>query len=192
MIDRIIEELEQRYHHKPHRLAHVYGVRDTAFELGKKYDLDLHKLELASLLHDMTKYFTYDEHVAIIKKNFDNSDYILKEFNKEILHSFSARIYAQQKYGIEDPDVLDAIQNHTVGSPNMSIYEKIIFISDYIEPNRTYESCVKVRKIAQDNLDLAVFIAIDDSIKHNEKTKDKVPEIAYQARRYYKTILEER
>jgi len=191
MIDRIILDLEMKYQSKPHRLAHVYGVRDTALAFGKKFNLDLNKLELASLLHDMTKYFSHDLHVETIKGNFEDSDMILKKFNDQILHAFSARVYAKEQYGIEDIDVLDAIQNHTVGKPNMSMYEKVIFISDYIEPNRTYDSCVKVRKIAQENIDLAVFIAIDDSIKFYENIQDNIPDVAYQARRFYKKVLEE-
>lgn len=191
MIDQIITELEQRYATKPHRLQHVYGVRDTALAFGKKYHVDLYKLELASLLHDMTKYFTPEQHVQMIQEYFANSEEILSSFNPHILHAFSARIYAHTKYGINDVDVLDSIQNHTVGKPAMSIYEKIIFLSDYIEPHRTYESCVKVREIAQKDLDLAVYTAIDDSITFYEKQRDAIPEIAYQARQYYKTVLEE-
>ncbi len=112
MIESIITELEYLYKDKPHRLAHVYGVRDTALAFGRKYKLDLHKLELASLLHDMTKYYTHQENVTIIKENFENSDEILNRFNAQILHAFSARIYAEQQYGIKDKDVLDPIQNH--------------------------------------------------------------------------------
>jgi len=191
MIDKIVLELEKKYKDKPHRLEHVYGVRDTALEFGKKFNLDLDKLELASLLHDMTKYYSHEHHVEVIQEHFENSEEILKKFNPQILHAFSARIYAQEHYGIEDPDVLDAIQNHTVGKPDMTMYEKVIFISDYTEPNRTYDSCVKVRKLAQTNIDLAVFVAINDSITFYENLQDNVPDIAYQARRFYKKVLEE-
>ena len=191
MIEKIKKELELLYQEKPHRLAHVYGVRDTALTFGKQYNLDLHKLELSSLLHDMTKYYTHEENVAIIKENYDNADEILQGFNPQILHAFSAKIHAEKQYGIQDVDVLNPIQHHTVGKPNMTMYEKVIFISDYIEPNRTYESCAKVRKIAQENIDLAVYTAIDDSIKFYEKEKDNIPQIAYQARTYYKKVLEE-
>lgn len=191
MLARIEKDLKQLYATKRRRLAHVYGVRDTAVAFGKKFNLDLDKLELAALLHDMTKYYSYEENVALIKKHYDNYEEILQGFNKQILHAFSARIIAQEKYGIEDIDVLDSIENHTVGKPAMSMYEKIIFISDYTEPNRTYDSCVKVREISHENIDLAVYTAIDDSITFYEKENDVIPHLAYQAREYYKNILEE-
>ena len=100
----------------------MYGVRDTALEFGKRFNLDLEKLELASLLHDMTKYFTHEKHVDMIEQNFENSDEILSKFNKEILHAFSARIYAQKEYGIEDTDAtfLKSLQSlgEFVSNPN--------------------------------------------------------------------------
>ena len=73
----------------------------------------------------------------------------------------------------------------------MNLYEQILFVSDYIEPNRTYESCVRVRKIAETSLDLATFTAIDDSIKFYEARDGLIPKTAYQAREYYKQLLEE-
>ena len=94
-------------------------------------------------------------------------------------------------YNITDDDILNSILNHTIGKEAMTIYEKIIFISDYIEPNRVYESCIKVRKLAFESLDLAVYTAIDDSIKFYEKNGGQVPESAYRARKYYKKVIGE-
>lgn len=174
----------------PKRLAHVIGVKDTAVSFGKKFNLDLDKLEIASYLHDMTKYYSIDKNTAVIKENYPNSESILEEYNDEILHAFSARVLAVKRYGISDIDILDAVENHTVGRAQMSIYEKIIFISDYTEPLRTYESCVKVRAIAKESIDLAVYTAIDDSIKYYEKLNSKIPQTAYAARDFYKKLME--
>lgn len=192
MIEKIIRDLEVIYHNKQNRLHHVYGVRETALKLGKKYNCDLNKLELAALLHDITKYYSIDENIRIIKDNFVEADKILKDFNIHILHAFSAYVVARDEYGIEDEDILNAIKNHTIGKENMSIYEKIIFISDYTEPNRTYDSCIKVRNILDEDIDLAVFTAIDDSIKFYEKNDGEIPKSAYKARDFYQHILEEK
>lgn len=188
-IDTIKEDLSRLYEKKPHRLQHVFGVCETAKKLGKMHQVDLEKLEIAALLHDITKYYTTEENIKMIQKYYANSEEILEEFNIHILHAFSARVVAREKYHVTDSDILDAIENHTIGRANMSIYEKIIFISDYIEPNRTYESCVKTREIAFDNLDLAVYTAINDSIIFYEKNGGQVPKSAYLAREYYYDIL---
>ncbi len=191
MTDRILQKLQDIYQHKPHRLAHVYGVRDTAISLGLKYNLDISKLEQAALLHDITKYYSHQEHLDIIEKHYPNSTQIIAEYNPKILHAFSAAYIASTEFGITDKEILNAICSHTVGRPEMSMYEKVIFISDYIEPNRTYESCRIVRDIVKESLDKAVYKAIDDSIIFYEKLHAAIPKTAYQARDYYKNIMEE-
>lgn len=191
MINDLENRLKKLYSGKPHRFAHVIGVRDTAVKLGVQHKVDTSKLEIAALLHDITKYFPFEGNVKLIAKYYENSEEIIKEYNKDILHAFSATVVAQKEYGITDSDVLDAIRCHTVGKPAMSPYEQILFVSDYIEPNRTYESCVKVRKIAETSLDLATFTAIDDSIKYYEARDGVIPKTAYEAREYYRQLLEE-
>lgn len=175
---------------KPRRLKHIIAVRDTALEFGRKYNLNLEILEIAALLHDITKYYSLKENKEIITNNFEEADQIFKYYNENTLHAFSAYVLAKEKYNIDNVEILNSILNHTLGRPEMTIYEKVIFISDYIEPNRSYESCVKVRKIVIDNLDKAVFTAIDDSIKHYEARAGLIPPIAYEARHFYKKLLE--
>lgn len=175
----------------PDRLKHVYGVRDTALELGVKYNLDLEILEYAALLHDITKYYSKDDNIKIINSYFPDSDFIYSEYNDDILHAFSSYILAKREYGIKNGEILNSILNHTVGRPNMSMYEKIIFISDYIEPNRTYEACLIVRKIVDESLNLAIFTAMDNSIKYCETNGIKSPLLAFEARQFYRNSLEE-
>ena len=188
--DKIYNDLIIELKDKPKRLEHILGVRDTAVNFGKKYNLDLDILETAALLHDITKYYTLEQNKEIIDRFFEETTRIYKYYNENILHAFSAYVIAKEKYNITDGEVLNSILNHTIGRPNMSIYEKIIFISDYIEPNRTYKSCVKVRKIAQNNLDKAVFTVIDDSIKFYEAENGVIPLVAYEARHFYRKLLE--
>jgi predicted HD superfamily hydrolase involved in NAD metabolism len=191
IIEELLNRLNDIYITKPNRLKHVLGVRDTAIKFGKIYNCNLEKLEIAALLHDITKYYTYEENIRVVNEYFSNSDYIIKEYNEHILHAYSAYVIAQVEYGITDTDILNPIMHHTIGKEAMTIYEKIIFVSDYIEPNRIYKSSIKVRKLAEENLDLAVFVAIDDSIKYYEKNGGQVPSSAYHARKYYNELLEE-
>ena len=187
----ILNDLKTLYGNKPHRLNHVLGVRDTAIKLGKQYGCNLDWLEQAALLHDITKYEPYEFHVQLIQKHYTNADEIIAEYNPKILHAFSAAVVAQETYGVINEVILDAIRHHTIGRPNMTIYEEIIFLSDYIEPNRTYESCVKVRALAETSLVQAIYVAIDDSITFHEQEHAIIPRTAYLARDYYKHKLEE-
>lgn len=191
MIQEIIADLRVAYGHKPHRLDHVYGVRDTALALGKQYHCNLEWLELASLLHDITKYESTEFHKEMIRKTYSNPEEIINEYNDNILHAFSAASVAETKYGITTPEILDAIRHHTVGRPQMSIYEEILFISDYIEPHRTYDSCVRAREYVKESLTKAIYFAIKDSIEYHEQQQVKVPKTAYKAVIYYQRKLEE-
>ena len=189
-IDKIRKDVEVALEKYPDRLAHVYGVRDTALKLGKRYNLDLDVLEITALLHDITKYYSKEDNIKIIDSYFPKAKLIYDEYNDNLLHAFSAYIIAKRKYDINNGEILNSILYHTVGRPDMSMYEKVIFISDYIEPNRIYESSIKVRGIVDQSLDLAVFTAIDDSIIHYEKRNSKIPLIAYEARHFYRKIME--
>lgn len=187
--EQIMNDVLEIFRNNKSRLKHILGVLETATELGIKYHADVEKLEISALLHDITKYNSGELNKQIIKEYFSNFEEIFNEFSMPLLHSFSAYVIAQEKYGIKDEDILNAILHHTVGRANMSLIEKIIFISDYIEPNRTYLSCVKVRAIAQNSLDEAVFVAIDDTIKYHEALKEKISNQAYKARDFYRKTI---
>jgi len=191
MIQEIKKDLEARYKEHPHRLDHVLGVAETAMDLGEEAGLDSKKLLIAALLHDITKYEDQTYHQEIIENHFPNSKTILKEFNPALWHAFSAKVYAEETYGIKDPDILEAILHHTVGSPAMNPYAEILFLSDYIEPNRTYDSCLKVRKLAQSSIVKAIYQAMDDTIKYHQANGEYVPKIALEARDYYQMKQEE-
>lgn len=190
MIDIIKRDLEAIYKNKQSRMKHVLGVEKMAIMLAQKHNVDVEKIRIAALLHDITKYLPVEEQIRIIKENYKNSEEILTEYNEHIYHGFSAAVVAKKKYSITDMDILNPIIHHTVGKPNMTMYEKIIFISDYTEENRVYKNCVKARKLLEVDIDLAVYHSINDSIILFESTNDKIPKTAYEARRYYKEIKE--
>jgi nicotinate-nucleotide adenylyltransferase len=56
----------------------------------------------------------------------------------------------------------------------MSVMEKIIFLSDYIEPTRNYEGVAELRLLAQDNLNAAVDLTIRRKTEHVKKKGKKL------------------
>lgn len=77
---------------------------------------------------------------------------------------------ANKKFKVEDTDILNAIYYHTTGRPNMSLLEKIIFVADYIEPNRKVipgleETC----SIAFQNLDNALLLILKNTLAYIKK-----------------------
>ena len=49
-----------------------------------------------------------------------------------LLHQRISKIFAHEKFCIDDPDILNAIECHTTLKKNASLYDKVIFISDKI------------------------------------------------------------
>lgn len=75
----------------------------------------------------------------------------------------------------------------------MSLLDKIIFISDYIEPNRDKAPHLKeLRKMADQDLDMTVYYILKDTVaylkKHEEQTMDDPTTLA--AYNYYKNWFE--
>ena len=187
MVKDLKKDLKKLYKKRDHRYQHVMGVMETGLELAEIYGVDKKKVKIAALLHDYTKYYSTKKHKKLIKKHFGYADLILDEFPETLYHAFTASIIAKEKYGIDDEEILMAIMHHTVGRPNMSMLEKIIFISDYIEPNREYDSCKKVRKIVlkKGDLNKGILKAMKDSIENAEKKNKLVPKLAKLAYNYY-------
>ena len=44
----------------------------------------------------------------------------------------------QEDLGLQDQEILRAIEIHTVGSSHMSTLDKIVYVADYIECNRDF------------------------------------------------------
>lgn len=60
----------------------------------------------------------------------------IMEKQTDLIHPFLGAEVARREYQVTDEDILNAIRYHTTGRAGMSLLEKIIFIADYIEPNR--------------------------------------------------------
>ncbi|MDY6065360.1 MAG: bis(5'-nucleosyl)-tetraphosphatase (symmetrical) YqeK [Finegoldia sp.] len=150
------------------RYKHVLRVRDKAIELGKLYDLDLEKLEVAALLHDCAK----ENEETYLKKYREDFERLKKENpdpdmdNKKTLHCALGRIVAEKEYGIEDPDILNAIQNHTSGRVGMSDFEKLIYLADKTEDGRDYQGVDEIRELSEKNLSKAIAKSIDNTLKY--------------------------
>ncbi|WHY65783.1 bis(5'-nucleosyl)-tetraphosphatase (symmetrical) YqeK [Neobacillus sp. SuZ13] len=145
-----------------HRYQHTLGVMETAIVLAKQYGGDEQKAELAAIFHDYAKFRPKEEMKEIIASQGFPED--LLQFNSELWHAPAGMYLVEKEAGINDPEVLDAIRYHTSGRPAMTLLEKIIYLADYIEPGRHFPGVDEVRKMAKENLDKALIMAIRNTI----------------------------
>ena len=139
------------------RYEHTLGVAYTATCLAYRYGEDPEKARLAGLLHDCAKHLSGEKALEMCAK-YDLPVNNIEKNNPFLLHGKVGALIAQKKFNVDDEDILNAITYHTTGRPVMSLLEKIIYVSDYIEPNRDFASNLDtVRNLAFENLDMALM-----------------------------------
>ena len=150
----------------PKRYVHSIGVEYTAACMAFVYGEDVKRARIAGLLHDNAKCLAADEKLRKAKKhNLPISDAELK--NPDLLHGKLGALYARKKFGITDEEILSSITWHTTGKPDMTLLEKIIFVADYIEPNRRMISELpEIRKEAMTDLDRCVVHILRHTLEY--------------------------
>ena len=148
------------------RFEHTLGVEYTSACLAMRYGADMEKARMAGLLHDCAKYLSAEDKIAYSKRyGMPISKYEKK--NPELLHAKLGACFANVKYGIADPEILSAITWHTTGKPDMSLLDKIVYVADYLEPNRNQApNLAEVRELAFKDLDECLCQILEDSIKY--------------------------
>lgn len=150
------------------RFEHSLGVEYVAGCLAMIYGVDIDKALTAGLLHDCAKCLSPEDKISKCKKhNLPISDVELR--NPELLHAKLGSLYAKEKYGVQDDEILSAIEFHTTGKPAMSLLEKIIFVADYIEPNRKpLPQIDEIRREAFTDLDKSIVHILKNTLSYLE------------------------
>ncbi|ELR96475.1 bis(5'-nucleosyl)-tetraphosphatase (symmetrical) YqeK [Gloeocapsa sp. PCC 73106] len=164
MRERVISWLTENV--SKQRLSHIIGVEQMARELARLHSLDEEKAAIAGLMHDLAKFFPPDILLEIAQTHQITIDPICL-VNPHLLHADVSAIVAQQEFGIEDPEILSAISNHTLGQVNMSDLACVVFVADALEPNRGQTpELEKMRQTSRENLYQGVVQTCDYSLKY--------------------------
>ncbi len=175
---------------KPKRYRHSIAVMYTAQCLAMKHGYPLEEAGVAGLLHDCAKNMSDDELLKVCKKN--NIEITEHEYESPfLLHGKVGAHIARHEYEIDNEEILDSIRWHTVGKPNMSTLGKIIYIADYIEPNRKpLPRFDFVRKESFTDLNKACAYILEDQLQYfKDSGKNTDPNSSY-AYEYYKQYIE--
>lgn len=134
---------------------HCINVMNEAVKLAKFYNIDEEKAGIAGLLHDCGKF---------------------RNTGDDLTHASLGAQLASSNYGVEDVDILNAIRYHTTGREAMTQLEKIVFIADKIEVNRSYKGVEELRHLAYYDIDKAIIKSIESTIEY-VKQKNSVVDI---------------
>lgn len=149
------------------RVAHILRVADTARQLAEQHGVEGDRAYLAALLHDLAREVPGKKLLEACKER-EVAIFEIDELNPlPRLHGTLASLWAQERFGVEDPEILAAISSHTLGRVGMSPLEMVVFLSDYTEPGRPdHNGLEEVRAAAPEDLALATRLAMDYTIRY--------------------------
>ncbi len=148
------------------RINHVKGCEQEAVQLARRWGADEQDAAEAGILHDITKKVKGSEQLKLCDKYGIMTDDDEKA-NFKLLHSKTGAAYAKVRFGISN-QVYNAIFWHTTGRADMTLLEKIIYLADYIEPNRSFDGVESLRSLAYENINAALELGLTMSLEDLE------------------------
>lgn len=181
----------------PRRRTHTMNVEKAAWMLTKNHYPALNKrvVAAAAYLHDCTKEITAEEHFVLCEKYCIQLDEV-ERANPKLLHAKTGAAVARALFGLPDGAV-EAINYHTTARANMTDFDKVLFLADFIECGRTDEFCVSVRKRYFEELarckekavDRTLLYAMDRSVEILKEELKPIHPHTLEARNFLKEQL---
>ena len=162
------------------RIPHVLGTEQEAIRLARRYGADETDARIAALLHDCTKKLDMEQQLALCRR-YDIRLDGLEQHALKLLHAKTGAAVARDIFGVKDA-VYEAIRWHTTGKPDMTLLEKVIYLADYIEPNRDFPGVDELRRAVYDDLDKGLLMGLSDTIDEMERMGNPVHHDTLEAR----------
>jgi len=158
---RVARHLGQR-----HRFAHSIRVARCADLLAQRHGADPGKARLAGLLHDLARLYSPQRLLAeSAARGLCIGD--AERAHPMLLHARLGAEIAREQFGVDDAEVLSAIEKHTTGAASMSLLDRIIYLADSLEPGRSFERRAALWQLAHNDLDSAMRAVLLSSIERN-------------------------
>ncbi len=138
---------------KPERREHSFRVALTAVAHARNAGVSADKALLSAALHDCGKYVPLS---SPLLKGFRAP----KNVPPPVMHQYTGAFLAEHRFGVTDPDVLNAIRYHTSGREDMSPLERLILIADMLEPARDFEGIDTLRAALERDLDECLYLCL--------------------------------
>jgi len=133
--------------------------------MAKSYEIDINLFDLciASIVHDYGKTFDQEELARMVRKYKPGTG----EYEPglwPLLHGLMGDFLVARDFGIKNKKILRSVKYHTIGSINMSLEDKILFIADKVEKGRKYEKVEGLRKLALKDINLCLIEVYKNNI----------------------------
>lgn len=145
------------------RVKHIRGTEEEAVRLARRWGADETYARRAGILHDCTKYLELEDQLSLCRQYGVQLDE-LEQVAVKLLHSKTGACIARAVFG-EPDEVFWAIYWHTTAKADMTTLEKILYVADYMEPNRDFEGVERLRELAYQDLDKALLLGVETTIQ---------------------------
>ncbi len=191
-MDKLEQIKRDLYAQEPRRIKHIEGVAESAIEIKNRHfpQISDETALCAAYMHDFTKEYSKEQHMEIFSRYGISLDEC-ELASEKLWHAKSAYALAKHVYSLTD-DICDAVLYHTTGRADMAPLDKVIYLADYIEKNRTFVDCVDVRdtyamlceKREPTALDSAILYSLDLTISDLLESRRIIHRDTFEARNY--------
>ena len=140
------------------RLEHSKYAAAAAVELAQRYAPELvESAHLAGLLHDNAKGLSDEQLIAeAARLDIEVSD--VERRVPALLHGKVGAALLHERFGVDDPEVAQAVADHVTGRPGMGTLSRIMFVADQMAEDREFEGVDDLREMAKKDLEQALFM----------------------------------
>lgn len=164
------------------RINHSIEVAKLAFQIAKINKLkNPWKYYVAGLLHDIGKTYSNESESAQTFMSKYYPEFL--DFPKVAYHQFMGEYLAKVEFGINDPEILNAIKYHCTGNTNMSDLAMVIYASDKIEPTRDFDSRNLIASCLRNYKQGFIDTLIDNKkylIEHNKDISNNLTKACFE------------
>ena len=162
---------------------HIERVRDKALELARLHGVDVAKVEVAALAHDLARGMK-DEELRTKALSYGLTPDSIERAVAILLHGPVAAEMLRRECGIEDDEVLDAVRWHTTLNSGMSPVAKVVFLADKLEPQKVLGNpfLEEMALLAVEDLDAALRSLLEEGISSMLKAGRLIHPASLEAR----------
>ncbi|NSQ62657.1 HD domain-containing protein [Enterococcus faecalis] len=149
---------------------HCMEVGEYAYQLGEKYLTSPEKVSIAGYLHDISAIYPNNQRISVAQKYGIELNEAEMAFPM-IIHQKISKSIAKMDFGIEDNEILSAIECHTTLKKNYSNIDLVLFVADKIKWDQEgkppyLDGLLQALNCSLEN---AAYFYIDYILKHDIK-----------------------
>jgi nicotinate-nucleotide adenylyltransferase len=160
---RLVDLIRERL--SAERQRHSLAVARLSGILCQRYGADPDRGLLSGLGHDIARELPAQRILALAAMDGRPIGPMERE-RPVLLHGRAGAVLLAQEAGIDDPQVLEAIRDHTVGRPGMGLLPRLLYAADYLEPTRSFASEEFRREALRQDLDTMLLRVVEQVFEY--------------------------